>query len=383
LTKDGVSESYNYTAFGETTKGDRSLTDYAFTAQRVDKYTNLQYHRARWLDTGLGRWMSEDPVFDFPNNFGSFFNYVKNNPILVKDPNGLFNMLDVLITSAIIGIVAGISVGIEYAIDNDDNTSFGQGFKVGFLWGFLGALFIGLALLAIITYAPIFAIHLLAVVLSNSIIITKILIGLGVIATAFGVSSAVKQEEYWVAGKRLVEGIFGLAALTSRGRAIATGAWNRIKNYVNGGSKKLDFNTLEDLAENAPVIKTFRGTNLDFENPETVIQSGLQGKGPNRNLQLHLANSNQHRTDFVSTTTDIEIAQQFASGTGKKGWLYVIRSKRGLDADSIYPDVPTAGELEYSIPGKVRPDEIYGWFHTDEYGDIVSDFVLNPNFKAQ
>jgi RHS repeat-associated protein len=53
--------------------------------------TPLYYYRARYYDAQAGRFTSEDPVrFDAgPNSY----RYVRNSPILLKDPTGLIEIL--------------------------------------------------------------------------------------------------------------------------------------------------------------------------------------------------------------------------------------------------------------------------------------------------
>ena len=75
---------------GSLTSGDppEATPQYAFTGQSRDPYSGLQYHRARWLNTGIGQWTSSDPVFDFTGSFGGAFGYVARNPLNSLDPGG-------------------------------------------------------------------------------------------------------------------------------------------------------------------------------------------------------------------------------------------------------------------------------------------------------
>jgi YD repeat-containing protein len=54
---------YNYTPFGELSAGPSALTSYAFTGQRRDGVSGLQYHRARWSNTAKMSWGSVDASF--------------------------------------------------------------------------------------------------------------------------------------------------------------------------------------------------------------------------------------------------------------------------------------------------------------------------------
>ncbi|MBN1867987.1 DUF2235 domain-containing protein [Candidatus Sumerlaeota bacterium] len=47
-----------------------------------------QVSHARWYDPQSGQFMSPDPVFDFPDNFGNRYVYAGNNPANNIDPDG-------------------------------------------------------------------------------------------------------------------------------------------------------------------------------------------------------------------------------------------------------------------------------------------------------
>ena len=130
-TDSGTIESVaeDYTAFGTPING--SLTSgeppaatpqYAFTAQTRDPYSGLQYHRARWLNTGIGQWTSSDPVFDFPRNWGSDTGYAGMNGILNVDISGQSTLVNIVVTvalvgmlsSAVFGLVGGLVGGLAY-----------------------------------------------------------------------------------------------------------------------------------------------------------------------------------------------------------------------------------------------------------------------------
>ena len=52
---------------------------YSFTGREHDSETGLHYHRARYYDPNLARWISEDPIefnsgdIDLPCNFSASF----------------------------------------------------------------------------------------------------------------------------------------------------------------------------------------------------------------------------------------------------------------------------------------------------------------------
>lgn len=108
-----VDELTDYYAFG-TMRIDQQNSSHAekrkFTGHELDRETGLTYANARYYDATLGRWLSEDPVFQLvmdkgsvesktsqiydiflanPQNFNSY-SYVTNNPLRYKDFTGEF-----------------------------------------------------------------------------------------------------------------------------------------------------------------------------------------------------------------------------------------------------------------------------------------------------
>jgi len=83
-----ISNSYTYDSFGNTTATSGSvLNPYRYTARDYDAETGLQYSRARYYSSDLGRFLSEDPI-KFEGG-PSFFVYVGNHPSSFSDPTGL------------------------------------------------------------------------------------------------------------------------------------------------------------------------------------------------------------------------------------------------------------------------------------------------------
>lgn len=65
---------------------------HAFSAKERDVETGLSYFGARYYSSDLSIWLSVDPMSDsLP--YMTPFNYCKNSPILMKDPNGEFPWL--------------------------------------------------------------------------------------------------------------------------------------------------------------------------------------------------------------------------------------------------------------------------------------------------
>ena len=99
-------EKYVYSAFGKATIFDeddkkREVSalgnPYFFTGRESDVETGLQYHRARYYDLDLGRWISEDPI-EFDSGDENLYRYTYNNPLFWIDPDGEGSILGPFVT---------------------------------------------------------------------------------------------------------------------------------------------------------------------------------------------------------------------------------------------------------------------------------------------
>jgi len=80
-----VTSNLSYDSFGNSTGS--SLTRSTYTGREFDSDTGLYYYRARWYDSQVGRFISEDPI-----GFGggvNWYSYVEDNPTNDIDPEGL------------------------------------------------------------------------------------------------------------------------------------------------------------------------------------------------------------------------------------------------------------------------------------------------------
>jgi len=66
------------------------VNPFRYTARESDAETGLYYYRARYYDPGAGRFLSEDPLrFRVGINH---YRYVRNNPVNLTDPTGLYQL---------------------------------------------------------------------------------------------------------------------------------------------------------------------------------------------------------------------------------------------------------------------------------------------------
>ncbi|WP_299695253.1 FG-GAP-like repeat-containing protein [uncultured Tateyamaria sp.] len=87
-TTGAVVATYSYDAFGNrTTVGDLDQP-YGFTGREHDGESGLIYYRKRHLDPSIGRFVQSDPV-EFRAGDLNIYSYVQNDPLNLKDPEGL------------------------------------------------------------------------------------------------------------------------------------------------------------------------------------------------------------------------------------------------------------------------------------------------------
>lgn len=100
-----LATSYTYDVFGNATSSSAGLANpFQFTARDYDSETGLHYYRARYYDSTIGRFISEDPL-----RFGGdvdFYTYAANSPTNFIDPFGL--------TIGVIGDSASVNMALQY-----------------------------------------------------------------------------------------------------------------------------------------------------------------------------------------------------------------------------------------------------------------------------
>jgi RHS repeat-associated protein len=80
----------SYSAFGDRTVASMgsSANRLTYTGREKDQDTGLYYYRARYYDSSIGRFISEDPL-GFQGSGVNWYAYTGNNPINANDPTGL------------------------------------------------------------------------------------------------------------------------------------------------------------------------------------------------------------------------------------------------------------------------------------------------------
>src|SRR5262249_40888570 len=84
-----VGDHLDYDGFGDVTDTVSSYGDrYKYTAREWDGNTGLQYNRARYYDSRIGRWINQDPM-GFGAGDDNLYRYVGNDPLNSTDPTAL------------------------------------------------------------------------------------------------------------------------------------------------------------------------------------------------------------------------------------------------------------------------------------------------------
>ena len=81
-----VAQTYDYDSFGNEASSAGSLTNpFQYTAREFDAETSLYYDRARYYDSQIGRFLSEDPI-GFEGGDNNVYRYSFNDPVNLEIP---------------------------------------------------------------------------------------------------------------------------------------------------------------------------------------------------------------------------------------------------------------------------------------------------------
>jgi RHS repeat-associated protein len=121
-----ASESRQYDAFGNLQSG-QSIEGYAYTGREWEPAAGLSYHRARYYDPRIGRFISEDPI-GFRGGI-NFYAYVLDNPVNLIDPTGHMgvwnrfskNFRRACVAATTAGAIDGLRLAWEWGQQCSDN----------------------------------------------------------------------------------------------------------------------------------------------------------------------------------------------------------------------------------------------------------------------
>jgi len=113
-----VTDRYSFDAYGMRLAGEANVvnpaaSDLGYSGEQFDSELGWNYHRARYLDMGVGRWNRVDPFLgarSAPESLHSYA-YAYLNPLLGSDPTGMMNlpstgtMIELLVAFEIITVL--------------------------------------------------------------------------------------------------------------------------------------------------------------------------------------------------------------------------------------------------------------------------------------
>jgi RHS repeat-associated protein len=145
-----VTDRYTYDAYGVMLEHQGTFgNSFQFAGEQRDASTGLDYLRARYYDSSLGRFVSADPFAGFMSDPMSLHNYqyANSNPTRYTDPSGYFSLGELAVVTTILGTI-GISaayVGQKYVLNGglsgDDLLTMADAWFAGFAHGATGGIY--------------------------------------------------------------------------------------------------------------------------------------------------------------------------------------------------------------------------------------------------
>ena len=79
--------------FAEKQNGSEYQWEFLYTGRRLDRESGLMYYRNRYYHTGIGRFVSRDPI-GYAGGSMNLYEYVDSGPVALSDPSGLASPYD-------------------------------------------------------------------------------------------------------------------------------------------------------------------------------------------------------------------------------------------------------------------------------------------------
>lgn len=118
-----LASTYTFDSFGNMTASSGSIINiFRYTGREFDTETDLYFYRARYYDTSVGRFTSQDPI-GFRGGL-NWMSYTRNNPVNSIDPSGLVDVCCRQVKSV------GYLLCHCFIVSNDNKTTYG-GYKIG------------------------------------------------------------------------------------------------------------------------------------------------------------------------------------------------------------------------------------------------------------
>ena len=117
----------------------------------------------------------------------------------------------------------------------------------------------------------------------------------------------------------------------------------------------------------------------DKRAPNVIFREGFKPLGDSLDLLLHARDNRSPPSHFVSTSSDIEVAQNFAARDEQKGFVYAIRAQQNaIDVNkALGKDTPFPDEVEMAVPGGISSKDILGVTPVNGDGSFVGFSFIN------
>ncbi|MCX0497621.1 hypothetical protein D3M71_00015 [Erwinia billingiae] len=117
----------------------------------------------------------------------------------------------------------------------------------------------------------------------------------------------------------------------------------------------------------------------DKRHPNEIFKVGFQPLGESKDLLLHAENNRNPPSNFISTSPDLEVAQNFAARDEKSGFVYSIKPQsEGINVNKVLgKNSPFPDETEVAVPGAIAPKDILGVTPVKGDGSFVGYSFIN------
>ncbi|MBK6696034.1 MAG: hypothetical protein IPG50_28065 [Myxococcales bacterium] len=174
----------------------------------------------------------------------------------------------------------------------------------------------------------------------------------------------------------------GQANASGSGAPADMADWSLPNGSAAGNDPSATFNPFLKTPIAEQPAPLFRGERPSM-GPETVFNDGLVPKGTNNDLFAHVSN-NGAGSSFVSTSSSMDVARDFALSNGERasGWIYRINGQGAIDAAAATNNFRyTADQQEHVFRGPVEMSRVEAVAPVTREGGI-GEFAPNPGFEA-
>ncbi len=361
----------------------RTVSIYAYSGERYNCVSELQYLRARWYDTDNGRFISEDSYLGTRENplSRNRYIYTNNNPVNYVDPSG---HLAILLLAAVAGVVAGIYQGVKTG-DVKQGIVTGLAVTAGVAVGALVGVALatsGLVGAVVAGAAGAYAASEVEMTANTALGIESYtpwerqkkstidtLSGAAGGALGYGAGKAIGMAGTAILGNQTVKGIINKAAGTKAGEMV-TGAWNATKNLANKIDDAYENTALGKLEKsllppnNTTYVEKQTGSATQNSQLSTCDEGGLEpgtlsnvdarkwyleqeAKIPDliddslpleQQARQAFDLRNQYRTQARELMSDRQLAESLYATDPNLTWEQIIQKQidKGLSGDDIY-----------------------------------------------